>query len=289
MPLVSLREVCAAAEKGRYAVGAFGVQNLETIQGVIEAAIEERSPAILLVSEGAIKYGGLRPLAEIIKALAEQAPVPIVAHLDHGPSFEVATHCIMAGFKSVMVDASHYDYDKNVAITRQVVAMAHAVGATVEGEIGRIGGVEENIVVSEAEAAMTEPEEAARFVQDTGVDAVAVAIGNAHGLYKGEPKLDIPRMGRIYEAVKRVAPDCFLVLHGGSGTPDHMIKDAIAAGVSKINIGTELKLAFVEGIRETLEKKPGVDDPRHLVGPARQKVKEVTKAKMRLFGSSGRV
>jgi len=270
-------------------VGAFGVQNLETVQAVIEAAVEERSPAILIVSEGAIKYAGLQPITDVIKALAEQAPVPIVAHLDHGPSFDMATQCVVAGFKSVMVDASHYDWEKNVAITKQVVAMAHAVGATVEGEIGKIGGVEENIVVSEAEATMTEPEEAARFAQETGIDAVAVAIGNAHGLYKGEPKLDIPRMKRIHDAVKAVVPDCFLVLHGGSGTPDHMIKDAIAAGVSKINIGTELKLAFVEGVKETLVKKPGVDDPRHLIGPARQKVKEVTKEKMRLFGSSGRI
>ncbi len=289
MPLVTLREVCADAEKGKYAVGAFGVQNLETIQAVIEAAVEEKSPAILIISEGAIKYAGLQTITNIVKTLAEEAPVPIVAHLDHGPSFEMATACVVAGFKSVMVDASHYDYEKNVSITRQVVAMARAVGATVEGEIGKIGGVEENIVVDEADATMTEPEEAAGFVKDTGIDAVAVAIGNAHGLYKGEPRLDIPRMKRIHDAVKAVDPNCFLVLHGGSGTPDHMIKDAIAAGVSKINIGTELKLAFVDGVKETLVKKPNVDDPRHLIGPARAKVKEVTKQKMRLFGSSGRV
>jgi len=289
MPLVTLREVCADAEKGKYAVGAFGVQNLETVQAVIEAAVEEKSPAILIISEGAIKYAGLQTIANIVKTLADAAPVPIVAHLDHGPSFDMATACVVAGFKSVMVDASHYDYEQNVAITRQVVAMAHAVGATVEGEIGKIGGVEENIVVAEADATMTEPEEAANFVRDTGIDAVAVAIGNAHGLYKGEPKLDIPRMKRIHDAVKVVDPNCFLVLHGGSGTPDHMIKDAIAAGVSKINIGTELKLAFVDGVKETLAKKPHVDDPRHLIGPARAKVKEVTKEKMRLFGSSGRI
>lgn len=289
MPLVTLREVCAAAEKGKYAVGAFGVQNLETVQAVIEAAVEERSPAIMIISEGAIKYAGLQTITNIVKTLADAAPVPIVAHLDHGPSFEMATACVVAGFKSVMVDGSHYDYDKNVAITRKVVEMAHAVGATVEGEIGKIGGVEENIVVDEAEATMTEPDEAARFVKDTGIDAVAVAIGNAHGIYKGEPNLDIPRLKRIGEAVRAVDPNCFLVLHGGSGTPDHMIKDAIAAGVSKINIGTELKLAFVEGVKETLAAKPGVDDPRHLIGPARKKVKEVTKEKMRLFGSSGRI
>ncbi len=289
MPLVDLRTVCKPAEEGEYAVGAFGVQNLETVQGVIEAAVEERSPAILIISAGAIKYAGLKTITEIVRTLAEEAPVPICAHLDHGPSFDLATKCVMAGFKSVMVDGSHYPYNENVALTRKVVEMAHAAGATVEGEIGRIGGVEEDIKVDAAEATMTEPEEAARFVQDTGVDAVAVAIGNAHGLYKGEPKLDIPRMKRIYDAVKAVAPECHLVLHGGSGTPDQMIRDAIAAGVSKINIGTELKLAFVNGIRETLAKKPDVDDPRHLVAPAREAVKAVTKEKMRLFGSSGRV
>jgi len=288
MPLVNMREILKAAEAGKYAVGAFGVQNLETCQAVVEAAVEERSPAILIISSGAIKYAGLQVIADIVKTLAEAAPVPIVAHLDHGESFKLATQCIHAGFKSVMVDASHFPYEENVAITKQVVEMAHAVNATVEGEIGKIGGVEENIVVSAAEATMTEPEEAARFVKDTGVDAVAVAIGNAHGLYHGEPKLDIPRMGRIYAAVKAVDPNCALVLHGGSGTPDHMIREAIAAGVSKINIGTELKLAFVNGVKETLAKKPNVDDPRHLIAPAREAVKAVTKEKMRLFGSSGR-
>lgn len=288
MPLVTLREVCKAAEEGKYAVGAFGVQNLETVQAVVEAAVEERSPAILLISAGAIKYAGLQTLAGVVKTVAEAAPVPIVAHLDHGPSFELAAQCIVAGLKSVMVDVSHLPYEENLAITQKVVQMAHSVGATVEGEIGKIGGVEEDIVVAEADAVMTDPAEAARFAAESGVDALAVAIGNAHGMYRGEPKLDIPRMRRIYEAVKAVAPECFLVLHGGSGTPDHMIRDAIAAGVSKINIGTELKLAFVEGVRETLARNPGVDDPRHLIGPAREAVKAVTKAKMRLFGSSGR-
>ncbi|MDF2628743.1 MAG: fructose,6-bisphosphate aldolase [Symbiobacteriaceae bacterium] len=289
MPLVNMKEILKNAEAGKYAVGAFGIQNLETVQAVIEAAVEEKSPAILIISEGAIKYAGLQTITNIVKTLAEAAPVPIVAHLDHGPSFKMATQCIVAGFKSVMVDASHFSYDENVAITRKVVEMAHAVGATVEGEIGKIGGVEENIVVAAADATMTEPDEAAQFVVDTGIDAVAVAIGNAHGLYHGEPKLDIERMGRIYKAVKAVAPEVALVLHGGSGTPDHMIRDAIAAGVSKINIGTELKLAFVNGVRDTLTKKPGVDDPRHLIGPAREAVKAVTKEKMRLFGSSGRI
>jgi fructose-bisphosphate aldolase class II len=288
MPLVTLNEVCVPAEKGKYAVGAFGVQNLETCQAVIEAAVEEKSPAILIVSEGAIKHAGLQNITDIVRNLAEAAPVPICIHLDHGSTYEVAEACVNAGFKSVMVDGSHHPYDENVALTKKVVAMAHAKGATVEGEIGRIGGVEENIVVSAAEATMTDPEEAAKFAQETGIDAIAVAIGNAHGLYHGEPNLDIPRMGRIFQAVKAVAPNCTLVLHGGSGTPDHMIKGAIEAGVSKINIGTELKIAFVEGIKKTLAEKPNVDDPRHVMKPARDAVKAVTKEKMRLFGSSGK-
>lgn len=289
MPLATLAEVCKPAEKGRYAVGAFGVQNLETIQAVIEAAVEERSPVILIISSGAIKYAGLQTITAIVKTLADQAPVPVVAHLDHGESFQIAARCLHAGFKSVMVDGSHLPYAENVALTRKVVEMAHAIGATVEGEIGKIGGVEEDLVVDEAHATMTDPDEAASFAQETGIDALAVAIGNAHGLYKGEPKLDIKRMATIFEKTKAVAPECTLVLHGGSGTPDHMIRDAIAAGVSKINIGTELKLAFVQGVKGTLEKKPGVDDPRHLIAPAREAVKAVTKEKMRLFGSSGRI
>jgi fructose-bisphosphate aldolase class II len=288
VPLATLRDVCKPAELEQYAVGAFGVQNLETVQAVIEAATQERSSAILIISSGAIKYAGLQALTAIVKTLADAAPVPIVAHLDHGESFELATRCIHGGFKSVMVDGSHYPYNENVVLTRKVVEMAHAVGATVEGEIGKIGGVEEEIVVAAADATMTDPDEAARFVQDTGIDAVAVAIGNAHGIYKGEPKLDILRLRRIYEKVKAVDTACHLVLHGGSGTPEYMIRDAITAGVSKINIGTELKLAFVQGVRDTLTMKPGVDDPRHLIGPARAAVKAVTIEKMRLFGSSGR-
>lgn len=288
MPLVTLNDVCVPAEKGKYAVGAFGVQNLETCQAVIEAAVEEKSPAILIVSEGAIKHAGLQNITDIVRNLAEAAPVPICIHLDHGGSYEMAEACVNAGFKSVMVDGSHHAYDENVALTRKVVAMAHGKGATVEGEIGRIGGVEENIVVSAAEATMTDPAEAANFAKDTGIDSIAVAIGNAHGLYHGEPKLDIPRMGRIFQAVKAVRPDCTLVLHGGSGTPDHMIKGAIEAGVSKINIGTELKIAFVEGVKKALADKPGIDDPRHIMKPGRDAVKVVTKEKIRLFGSAGK-
>lgn len=289
MPLGTMHDVLAAAEKGKYAVGAFGVQNLETAKACIDAAVAERSPIMLLVSDGAIKYAGLEALMDCIKAYAAKAPVPVVPHLDHGPSFDRATQCVLAGMKSVMVDASHYAYDENVAITKAVVQMAHAVGVTVEGEIGRIGGVEEEIAVSSAEATMTDPEEAARFAKDTGVDALAVAIGNAHGIYHGEPNLDIPRMGRIYQAVKAVTPNTYLVLHGGSGTPAHMIKGAIDAGVSKINIGTEIKLAFIDGVKEALAKNPAVDDPRHLLKPAIDRVKQVTVEKIRLFGSAGRV
>lgn len=288
MAYVNLHGLLKHAAEHKYAVGAFGVQNLETAQAVIEAAVEEKSAAILLLSSGAIKYGGLDTLMGIIKTLAEKAPVPICAHLDHGESFDLAAKCVVAGMRSVMVDGSHYPYDQNVEISKQVVAMAHATGVTVEVELGKIGGVEEHVVVEAGQEVFTDPDEAVDFISKTNADALAAAIGNAHGLYVGEPDLKLDLLQTIVNKVKAVKPDTYFVLHGGSGIPEWQIKKAIEIGITKINIGTELKLAFVEGIKETLVKKPNVDDPRHLVGPGREKVKAITKEKMRLFGSSGR-
>lgn len=273
----------ADAERGNYAVGAFNVNNMEILQAIVAAAKEERSPVILQASQGAIKYAGIEYITALARIAASEAGVPVALHLDHGPSFEQAMECIRYGFSSVMYDGSHLPLDENIAITRKVVEAAHAVGVSVEGEIGRLVGIEDNIQVSELEGALTDPDEAKQFVEETGIDMVAVAIGSRHGFYKGEPKLDFERLEAIRQRVQ--VP---IVLHGGSGIPESHIQRAIALGVRKINIDTELRDVFVRTARQVMEEKPDEIDPRKILGPAREQMKEKVKEKMRLFGSSGR-
>lgn len=284
MPFVTLKEVLADAQRGKYAVGAFNANNMEIVQAIVEAAEEERSPVILQASQGAIKYAGIEFITVMVKIAAEKATVPVVLHLDHGTGFEQLMQCIRHGFSSIMVDGSHYPLKENIALTKKVVEIARAVGVSVEAELGRIGGTEDNISVSEKEAFFTDPEEARIFVEETGVDALAVAIGTAHGQYKGEPKLDFPRLEKIHAMLL----DTPLVLHGSSGVPDESIKMAIERGVRKINIDTNLREAFVAGMREVISAKPNEIDPRKILGPGKERMKEVVKEKMRLFGCAGR-
>lgn len=281
MPLVSGKEILQAARKGGYAVGAFNVNNMEIIQAIVEAAEEEKSPVMLQASQGAIKYAGLEYIVALVKVAAEKASVPVALNLDHGTSFEQAMKCIRGGFTAVMLDGSHYPFDENVAIVKRVVDVAHSVGISVEGELGRIGGTEDDISVSAEDAYMTSPEEAKRFAESTEVDALAVAIGTAHGLYHGVPKLDFDRLQQIRDVV-----DCAIVLHGASGVPDEAIKKAISIGVQKINIDTEIRQAFTKGVKKVIAEQPNEFDPRKLLGPSKEAMKEVVKAKMRLFGSS---
>lgn len=281
MPLVSGKEILQAARKGGYAVGAFNVNNMEIIQAIVEAAEEEKSPVMLQASQGAIKYAGLEYIVALVKVAAEKASVPVALNLDHGTSFEQAMKCIRGGFTAVMLDGSHYPFDENVAIVKRVVDVAHSVGISVEGELGRIGGTEDDISVSAEDAYMTSPEEAKRFAESTEVDALAVAIGTAHGLYHGVPKLDFDRLQQIRDVV-----DCAIVLHGASGVPDKAIKKAISIGVQKINIDTEIRQAFTKGVKKVIAEQPNEFDPRKLLGPSKEAMKEVVKAKMRLFGSS---
>lgn len=281
MPLVSGKEILQAARKGGYAVGAFNVNNMEIIQAIVEAAEEEKSPVMLQASQGAIKYAGLEYIVALVKVAAEKASVPVALNLDHGTSFEQAMKCIRGGFTAVMLDGSHYPFDENVAIVKRVVDVAHSVGISVEGELGRIGGTEDDISVSAEDAYMTSPEEAKRFAELTEVDALAVAIGTAHGLYHGVPKLDFDRLQQIRDVV-----DCAIVLHGASGVPDEAIKKAISIGVQKINIDTEIRQAFTKGVKKVIAEQPNEFDPRKLLGPSKEAMKEVVKAKMRLFGSS---
>jgi len=299
------KELLSAAMAKGYAVGAFNIQNLETSLAVIEASTEERSPVIVAVTPSTIKYAGLEYLAGIVKTAAESVPVPMSLHLDHGKNIETVSKCIDAGFTSVMIDGSHLNFEENIALTKYVARLAHSKGISVEGELGRLAGVED-ATVEEKKAVLTDPEAAKEFVERTGVDALAVAIGASHGAYKfkGEPKLDFERLKAIRKKVK-----VLLVLHGASsvpsgivekatkwgaelsgakGIPEEHIKEAISLGITKINIDTDLRLAFTGAIREILIGSPKEFDPRKILGPAKNAVKEVIKGKMRLFGSSAK-
>lgn len=281
MPLVSMNEFLPKAKANRFAVGQFNMNNLEFAQAIVEAAIREKSPFIFGVSEGALKYMGIEFTVAIAEAAAKKSGLPIALHLDHGSSFEVAMKCIRAGFSSVMFDGSHYPLEENIRLTKEIVKAAHAMGVSVEGELGTIGGVEDDISVDEADAALAKPEEAIRFYEETGVDALAIAVGTAHGMYKGEPKIRFDIIREVAEAIP--AP---IVLHGGSGVPDEAIKEAIRLGVGKINVNTENQVACTNAIREVLNKDDKVYDPRKYLGPAREAMIEVVAEKMRLFGSS---
>ncbi|HHY60478.1 MAG TPA: class II fructose-1,6-bisphosphate aldolase [Clostridia bacterium] len=283
MPFVSLKDLMQAAEAGKYAVGAFNCNNMEIIQAIITAAELEKSPVIVQASQGAIKYAGLAYIVAMTRVAAEAASVPVCLHLDHGTSFEQVMQCIRQGFSSVMIDGSKLPLEENIELTNRVLAVARAVGVSVEAELGRIGGTEDNVSVSEREAFFTDPEEAKYFVDKTGVDALAVAVGTAHGRYKGVPKLDFPRLQKIRELTG--VP---LVLHGSSGVPDEAIREAVALGVRKVNIDTNIREAFVKGLREALAKDPEEIDPRKILGPAKEEMIAVIREKIRLFGSSGK-
>jgi fructose-bisphosphate aldolase class II len=281
--LVTSKELLLDAQENAYAVGAFNTNNLEITHAIFRAAEAKRSPILVQISAGAIKYAGLEFLPMIVRKAAEVYDVPIAVHLDHGPSFEIVMKALRHGFTSIMRDASKLPYEENVAEVQKVVEACHAVGIPVEAEIGKIGGAEEHVVVSEKEATMTDPEEAVRFVEDCGCDFLAVAIGNAHGFYKGEPKLDFDRLQAIRDTVP--VP---LVLHGASGIPDHQITEAVKRGICKINIDTEIRHAFAEAVRKFQKENPEAIDPRKILGPAMDAMQKVVEHKIEIFRSAGR-
>ncbi len=283
MPLVDMKELLLAAEKGGYAVGAFNCNNMEIVQAIVAAAEQENAPVIVQASQGAIKYAGLEYITMLTGLAAEKTKVPVALHLDHGTSFEQAVRCIRYGFTSVMIDGSAFSLDENIILTNKVVEVARAVGVSVEAELGKIGGTEDDIAVEEKEAAFTDPLEAKKFVEATQVDALAVAIGTAHGQYKGEPKLDFERLKKIRSLV-----DIPIVLHGSSGVPDNAIRQAIELGVRKVNIDTNIREAFVLKAREIMMENPHEIDPRKILGPARIAMIKIISEKIRLFGSSGK-
>lgn len=301
--LVTNKDLMIPARRSGYGVGAFNVNNLEAVLSVVEAAVEEKSPAIVAVTPSAIKYAGLPYISKIVRTAAELAPVPLSLHLDHGEDFETASKCVGAGFTSVMIDGSHLKFEDNISLTKRVVDVAHPKGVSVEAELGRLAGVEES-TVEEKDAILTDPAVAKDFVERTGVDTLAVAIGTSHGAYKfkAEPKLDFERLKLISKNVSLP-----LVLHGASsvpawiiekaakygaelggakGIPEENIQKAISLGIAKINIDTDLRLAWTAAVREVLANSPKEFDPRKILGPAKEAMKQVVKGKMKLFGST---
>ncbi|MDF1512760.1 MAG: class II fructose-1,6-bisphosphate aldolase [Anaerolineae bacterium] len=281
--LVTSKELLLDAQKNHYAVGAFNTNNLEITHAIIRAAEAKRAPILVQISSGAMKYAGAEFLPMIVAKAATLASVPVAIHLDHGPSFESVMVCLRAGFTSIMRDASKLPYNENVAEVRKVVEACHAIDIPVEAEIGRLGGAEEHVVVSEREALMSDPDECAMFVDDAGFDFLAVAIGNAHGFYKGEPKLDFDRLEAIRDRVS--VP---LVLHGASGIPDHQITMAVERGICKINIDTEIRNAFIRTMQKFTTENPDQIDPRKVLAPCIDAMQAVVERKIEIFRSAGR-
>jgi fructose-bisphosphate aldolase class II len=300
----------AKANKEGYAIGAFNVNDMEIVQGIVDAAKEEKAPLILQVSAGARKYARVGYLKHLVQAAIEDSGLPIALHLDHGEDFEICKACVDDGFTSVMIDASGHDYDANVKETRKVVEYAHSKGVVVEAELGKLAGIEDAVNVSEADAKFTNPEQAADFVKKTGIDSLAVAIGTSHGAYKfkGEAKLDFERLEHIMKLLPAGFP---LVLHGASsvpqelvekcnkyggkmpnakGVPEDFLRKAASMGVAKINIDSDLRLAMTATIREVFANTPGEFDPRKYLGPARDAIKKVVQNKIKnVLGCSGKI
>ena len=300
MPLVDTKEMFKKAYEGHYAVGAFNVNNMEIIQGIVEAAIQEKAPLILQVSAGARKYAKHIYLTKLVEAAVEDTGLPICLHLDHGADFEICKDCVDGGFTSVMIDGSKYPFEENIELTKRVVDYAHSKGVVVEAELGKLAGVEDAVKVAAKDATYTDPDQAVEFVERTGCDSLAIAIGTSHGAYKfkGKPELDFARL----EKITNMLPGYPLVLHGAStvipsfveecnkyggkldgaqGVPEDMLLKAGTFGVCKINIDTDLRLAMTASIRKYFTEHPGDFDPRQYLGPAREAIKAMVAHKMR--------
>ena len=300
MSLVTSKEMFKKAYEGKYAVGAFNVNNMEIIQGIVDAAKQENAPLILQVSAGARKYANPIYLRKLVEAAIEDTGLDICLHLDHGEDFEICKQCVDDGFTSVMIDGSKYPFEENIALTKRVVEYAHSKGVVVEAELGKLAGVEDAIKVNTKDATYTDPEQALEFVERTGVDSLAIAIGTSHGAYKfkGDPTLDFERL----ETISKLLPNFPLVLHGSSsvpkefvdlcnkyggqipgaaGVPEEMLRRASQMGVCKINIDTDLRLALTACIRQYFVEHPSEFDPRKYLGPGRGAIKDMVAHKMR--------
>lgn len=282
MALVSSTPLLQHARANGYCIGAFNVHTLEMLQAVVEAAEETDSPLILQSTVGTVKHLGADYIAAAATVASNRTRVPIALHLDHCTEFDIIVKCIRAGYTSLMIDASMHPFEENVAQTKKVVELANAVGINVEAELGKVGGVEDDIVVAEHEALKADPQECVEFIERTGVHTLAPAIGTAHGIYKGELKIDFDRIQKIAELV-----DVPLVLHGGSAIPEDQVKRCVSLGMSKMNVATELRIAFSDAIKEVFANDPDENDPRKYMIPAKQALKAMAKEKMRLCGCIG--
>lgn len=283
MALVTTKEMLKNAQENQYAVGAFNVENMEMVQAVIAAAEELKAPVIIQTTPSTVKYASLDYYYGNVKAAAEKASVPVALHLDHGSSFDLAMQALRGGYTSIMIDGSHESYDENIDITRSVVNACNPIGIPVEAELGKVGGKEDDLDGGEGNA-YTDPEQARDFVQKTGVNSLAIAIGTAHGLYKGEPKLDLERLEQIHSIV-----DIPLVLHGASGIPDKTVQESIKRGICKVNFATELRIAFSNGVKSILNKSPETIDPKQYGAAGRECVKQFVKEKMIVCGCANRI
>lgn len=283
MPLVSSTPMLQQARKEGYGICAFNVHTLEMLQGVVEAAEETKSPLILQTTVGTVKHLGPDYVAAAAKVAADRSSIPIALHLDHCTEMDVIVQCIRAGYTSVMIDASMHPFAENVRQTKEVVRMAKAIGINVEAELGKVGGVEDDIVVSEDDALMADPDECALFLEETGVTTLAPAIGTAHGIYKGDPNIDFKRIEIIASKV-----DVPLVLHGGSGIPEEQVKRCVSLGMAKMNVATEIRIVFSDAIKAVFAENPNENDPRKYMIPAKQALKKAAIEKMRLSGCLGK-
>ena len=308
MALVTTKEMFEKSMKEHFAIGAFNINNMEFIQAITDAANKEKSPVILQVSSSAIKYARIGYLKKMVEAAVEATDIPIALHLDHGPDFETCKMCVDAGFTSVMIDGSKYDFEENVALTKKVVDYAHSKGVVVEAELGKLAGIEDEVNVKAEDAMFTDPDQAKEFVERTGCDSLAVAIGTSHGAYKfkGEAKLRFD----ILQKIKEKIPNTPIVLHGASsvvpemvemcnkyggqipgakGVPSEILREASKLGVSKINVDTDLRLAMTASIRKVFTENPEIIDPRAYLKPARELIEETVSYKIReVFGSTGK-
>ncbi|MGL4570091.1 MAG: tagatose bisphosphate family class II aldolase [Clostridium sp.] len=281
--ILSTREMLKKAQQEGYAVPAFNIHNLETLQVVIETAAELRSPVILAGTPSTIAYAGGEYIVSMAEVAAKKYDIPIAIHLDHFEDPKEIKHYVDIGFKSTMIDASHEDYENNIRIVKDIVEYAHKFDATVEAELGRLGGQEDDLVVDEKDAMYTNPDQAKDFVSKTGIDSLAVAIGTAHGLYKGEAKLDFERLKEIRDKV-----DVPLVLHGASDVPDELVKKAISLGICKVNVATDLKIPFSDAVKKYFIDNPEANDPRKYMTPGKAAMKAVVTHKIMVCGSNNK-
>ncbi|OYO59409.1 fructose-1,6-bisphosphate aldolase, class II [Lachnotalea glycerini] len=283
MPLVSTKEMLLKASKGNYAVAAFNVENMEMVQAVIEAAEELNAPVILQTTPSTVKYGGITMYRSMVNAIAQVARVPVAMHLDHGDSPQLCKEAIEGKYTSVMIDGSKLSFEENIQVSKLVVEMAKDLSISIEAELGTVGGKEDGHIVTEKEALYTNPAQAREFVEKTNVNSLAIAIGTAHGFYKGEPKIDFERLSEIKEIV-----EIPLVLHGASGLPDTTVIKAIELGICKVNFATELRAAYTKGVRKILDSDVDVFDPKKYGTAGRTEVKELVKHKITICKSEGK-